>query len=99
MRCPGCRSTAVRHRSERTAQGYRRFRCGDCGKQFNERSDGVLNRASLPSDIIAFVVFCRLRYRLTLRDLSEILLLRGFTVSQRSAQRWAATSATGRASI
>ena len=41
-------------------------------QQFNERSDGVLNRASLPSDIIAFVVFCRLRYRLTLRDLSEI---------------------------
>ena len=34
------------------------------------------------SDIIAFVVSsCRLRYRLTLRDLSEILLLRGFTVS------------------
>jgi transposase-like protein len=27
------------------------------------------------------VVFCRLRYRLTLRDLSEIMLLRGFTVS------------------
>jgi transposase-like protein len=58
-----------------------RFRCRGCGKQFNERSDGVLNRASLPSDIIAFVVFCRLRYRLTLRDLSEIMLLRGFTVS------------------
>jgi len=43
-----------------------------------------LNRASLPSDIIGFVVFCRLRYRLTLRDLSEILLLRGFTVSYES---------------
>ncbi len=54
-------------RPDLTAQGYRRFRCRDCGKQFNERSDGVLNRASLPSDIIAFVVFCRLRYRLTLR--------------------------------
>jgi transposase-like protein len=27
------------------------------------------------------VVFCRLRYRLTLRDLSEILLLRGIVVS------------------
>ena len=36
---------------------------------------------SLPSDVIAFVVFCRLRYRLTLRDLSKIMLLRGFTVS------------------
>jgi len=79
--CICCGSAVVTQRSDVTAQGYRRFRCRDCGKQFNERSGGVLNRTSLPSDIIALVVFCRLRYRLTLRDLSEILLLRGFTVS------------------
>jgi putative transposase len=39
------------------------------------------NRTCLPSDIIAYVVFCRLRYRLTLRDLTELLLLRGIEVS------------------
>ncbi len=27
------------------AQGYRRFRCRGCGKGFNERSAGLLNRA------------------------------------------------------
>jgi putative transposase len=69
---------------------FHRFRCRDCGKQFNERSDGVLNRAWLASDIIAFVVFCRLRYRLTLRDLSEILPLRGFTVSHECVRQWEA---------
>ena len=90
MDCVGCGSAAVTERPDLTAQGYRRFRCRDCGKQFNERSDGVLNRASLPSDIIAFVVFCRLRYRLTLRDLSEILLLRGFTVSHECVRQWEA---------
>jgi putative transposase len=73
-----------------TAQGYHRFRCRDCATQFNERSNGILNRASVPSDIIAFVVFCRLRYRLTLRDLSEIMLLRGFTVSHECIRRWEA---------
>jgi transposase-like protein len=73
MNCVGCGWAAVTERPDLTAQGYRRFRCRACGTQFNERSDGVLNRASLPSDIIAFVVFCRLRYRLTLRDLSEIM--------------------------
>ena len=41
----------------------------------------MLNRTCLPSDIIAFVVFCRFRYRLTLRDLSEIMALRGVDVS------------------
>jgi hypothetical protein len=29
---------------ERTAQGYRRFRCRTCAKQFNERSGGAQNR-------------------------------------------------------
>src|ERR1700722_3287463 len=77
MRCPGCRSTAVRHRSERTAQGYRRFRCGDCGKQFNERSAGLLNRAQYPSDVIALVVLWRLQSKLRLRDLAEMSLTRG----------------------
>jgi hypothetical protein len=42
MDCVGCGSAAVTERPDRTAQGYRRFRCRDCGKQFNERSDGVL---------------------------------------------------------
>ena len=56
MECAGCGSAAVSERSERTAQGYRRFRCRACGKQFNERSAGVLNRTQYPSDIIALVV-------------------------------------------
>src|ERR1700739_2686970 len=90
MDCIGCGSAAVTERPDLTAQGYRRFRCRDCGRQFNERSDGILNRTSLPSDIIAFVVFCRLRYRLILRDLSEIMLLRGFTISHETIRRWEA---------
>jgi len=90
MDCIGCGSAAVTERPDPTAYGYRRFRCRDCGKQFNERSEGVLIRASLPSDIIAFVVFCRLRYRLTLRDLSEIMPLRGFTVSHECVRQWEA---------
>ena len=27
----------------------------DCDQQFNERSDGVLNRASLPSDMPGYI--------------------------------------------
>ena len=69
---------------------YWRFRCGACGRQFNERSRGVLNRTCLPSEVIAFVVFCRLRYRLTLRDLSEILARRGIEVSYEAVGDWEA---------
>lgn len=35
-------------------------------------------------------MFCRLRYKLTLRDLSEIMRLPGFTVSHESICRWEA---------
>ena len=74
MDCVCCGSAAVTERPERTAQGYRRFRCRDCGKQFNERTGGLLNRTQYPSDVIALVVLWRLRYRLTLRDLAEMFL-------------------------
>jgi putative transposase len=88
MACVGCGSSAVTERREVTARGYRRIRCGTCGRQFNERSAGVLNRTCLPSDLIAFVVFCRLRYRLTLRDLTEIMALRGIEVSYEAIRDW-----------
>src|SRR3954447_5207491 len=77
MRCLECGSQAVTERPERTAQGYRRFRCRACGKQFNERSDTLLNRAQYPSDVIALVVLWRLRYKLSLRDLPDMVALRG----------------------
>src|SRR5829696_6430549 len=86
MRCIGCGSAAVAERPERTAQGYRRFRCRACGKQFNERSGGVLNRTQFPSDVIALVVLWRLRYTLSLRDLSEMFLLRGVVFSHEAVR-------------
>jgi transposase-like protein len=90
MDCVCCGSVAVSERPECTAQGYRRFRCHDCGKQFNERNAGLLNRAQYPSDVIALVVLWRLRYRLTLRDLSEMFLHRGIVFSYESVREWEA---------
>src|SRR6478609_89666 len=89
MRCPACGSTATRERPDRTAQGYRRFRCR-CGKQFNERSTNVLNKAQYPSDIIALVVLWRLRYKLSLRDLAEMFLTRGFVFTYEAVRDWEA---------
>jgi putative transposase len=90
MRCIGCGSTAVSERSERTAQGYRRFRCRDCSKQFNERSESLLNRTQYPSDVIALVVLWRLRYKLSLRDLPEMFLIRGIVFSHEAVRDWEA---------
>ncbi len=88
MRCIECGSTAITERPERTAQGYKRFRCRQCGKQFNERSGGVLNRAQYPSDVIALVVLWRPRYKLALRDLPEMFALRGIVFSHETVREW-----------
>src|SRR3954449_12745098 len=90
MRCAGCSSAAVTEWAERTAQGYRRFRCRACGKQFNERSATLLNRTQYPSDVIALVVLWRLRYKLSLRDLPEMFLVRGVVFSHEAVREWEA---------
>ena len=90
MDCVRCGSAAVAERPERTARGYRRYRCRGCGKQSNERSGGVLNRAHYPSDVVALVVLWRPRHRLTLRDLSEMFLQRGIVFSHEAARGWEA---------
>jgi putative transposase len=90
MDCGCCGSAAVTERPERTVQGYRRFRCRDCTRQFNERSAGALNRTHYPSDVIALVVLWRLRYRLTLRDLAEMFLHRGIVFGHEAVRDWEA---------
>ena len=90
MRCVACGSEAVTERPERTVQGYRRFRCRACGKQFNERSGGLLNRTQYPSDVIALVVLWRLRYKLSLRDLPEMFAVRGLVFSHEAVREWEA---------
>ena len=90
MKCVACGGAAISERPERTAQGYRRFRCRDCGKQFNERTGGLLNRTQYPSDVIALVVFWRLRYTLSSRDLPEMFLLRGIEFTYEAVRDWEA---------
>ena len=90
MRCPHCQATKTTERSDRTTHGYRRFRCRECGRGFNERTGSVLNRLQLPSDVVFLIVLWRLRFKLSLRDLAEILLLRGLVFSHEAVRDWEA---------
>jgi putative transposase len=73
MDCPHCQSPSTSEREGRTVHGFRRFRCRDCGRRFNERTGTALNRVQVPTDIVFLVVFWRLRYKLSLRDLAGAL--------------------------
>lgn len=90
MDCPHCSSTSTSERADRTTHGYRRFRCGDCGRGFNERTGGAFNRLQYPTDIVCLVVLWRLRYKLSLRDLAEMFLERGFVFTHEAVRDWEA---------
>ena len=90
MRRLTCDGTEISERPERSARGYRRFRWCARGKQFNERSGRILNRTRYPSDFIALVVSWSLRYKLSLRDLPEMFLMRGIEFTHGAVRDWEA---------
>ena len=90
MNCPHCHSSSTTEREGRTVHGFRRFRCRDCGRRFNERTGTALNRVQVPTDIVFLVVFWRLRYKLSLRDLAEMFLIRGIVFTHEAVRDWEA---------
>jgi putative transposase len=90
MDCPHCQSSSTTEQEGRTVHGFRRFRCRECGRRYNERSGTVLNRVQVPTDIVFLVVFWRLRYKLSLRDLAEMFLIRGLVFTHEAVRDWEA---------
>src|SRR4051812_50035464 len=77
MPCPHCCSAKTTERSDRTAHGYRRFRCRGCGRGFNERTGSVLNRFQLPTDVVFLIVLWRVWVKNRPRGFGGGLLVRG----------------------
>jgi transposase-like protein len=90
MPCPHCAATATVEQSRRTALGYRTFRCGRCRRMSNERTGSPYNHLQYPTDLVLLVVLWRLRYKLSLRDLAEMFLARGFVFSHEAVRDWEA---------
>jgi putative transposase len=90
MTCPHCAATTTRELSKRTQLGYRTFRCSGCQRQFNERTSSPYNYLEFPTDIVLLVVLWRLRYKLSLRDLAEMFLERGFEFTHEAVREWEA---------
>src|SRR3712207_6522264 len=86
--CPHCAEPETAEQSRRTALGYRTFRCGQCRRLFNERTGTPFNHLQYPTDLILLVVLWRLRYKLSLRDLAEMFLVRGLTFTHEAVREW-----------
>lgn len=79
MNCPHCTTTSTTKRTKQTKLGYATFFCSQCQCPFNERTGTPFNYLEFPTDIVLRAVLWRLRYKLSLRDVAEIFLERGFT--------------------
>ncbi len=90
MPCPCCAATATTAQPRRTALGYRTFRCDHCRRIFNERTGTPYNHLQYPTDRVVLVALWRLRYKLSLRDLAEMFLERGFVFTHEAVRDWEA---------
>ena len=90
MNCPHCASTSTKEQTKQTSLGYRTFRCAACKRTFNERTGTPFNYLEYPTDIVLLVVLWRLRYKLSLRDLAEMFLERGFEFTHEAVRDWEA---------
>src|SRR5262245_44430810 len=88
MECPYCQSSTTTERPENTARGYRRFRCRTCIRGFNERTGSIFNRVHYPPAVVCLVVLWRVRYKLSLVELSEMFLERWVSFSHEAVREW-----------
>jgi transposase-like protein len=88
MVCPHCQSAATTKRKHRTTLDYQRFVCRTCGRRFNERTGTPFNDLQYPTDIVLLAVLWRLRYKLSFRDVAELLLERGYAITQEAIRDW-----------
>ena len=61
-----------------------------CRHTFNERTGTPFNFLEYPTDIVLLVVLWRLRYKLSLRDLAQMFLERGFEFTHEAVRDWEA---------
>jgi transposase-like protein len=90
MTCPTCASSKISQSTQTTALGYRTFRCSACQRRFNERTGTPFNNLQFPTDVVLLVVLWRLRYKLSLRDLAAMFLVRGFVFTHEAVRDWEA---------
>jgi putative transposase len=94
MNCPHCPSRQTRKLAKTTDLGYAVYRCQDCRRRFNERTGTPFNFLEMPTDIVFQVVLFRLLFKLSLRDLVQMFLIRGYELSHETVRDWEARFAS-----
>jgi len=85
--CPHCESEDFEEVGS-TSLGYDSYRCGECRRTFNERTATPFNYLEYPTDVVLQVVRWYFRYKLSLRDLTDIFAERGIEFTYETVRNW-----------
>lgn len=59
MNCKLGQSTRTKRLKNTTVLGYQKFTCGDCGKQFNERTGTAFNYIMYPTSVVMYAALIK----------------------------------------
>jgi len=91
MDCPHCQSKFTRKLNQKTTLGYDQYRCFGCNKQFNERTGTQLNFVEYPTEVVMMAVHYYYRFKVSLDDVVELMVMRGFHLSHQTVHNWVQT--------
>jgi len=91
MDCPHCASKHTQRMNQKTVLGYLQYRCGDCQRQYNERTGTALNYIEYPTEIVMIVVHYYYRFKVSLDDVVELMAMRGICLSHQTIHNWIQT--------
>jgi len=64
------------------------FRCPACRRTCNERTNTPFDHLQAPTDVAVLVVLWCLQYKLSLGNVAEMVLTRGFSFTHETAPAW-----------
>jgi len=91
MDCPHCRSKNTTKIKKKTVLGYLQYHCCGCGKQFNERTGTTLNFIEYSTEVVMMAVHYYYRFKVSLDDVVESMMMRGFHLSHQTVHNWVQT--------
>lgn len=91
MNCPSCQSETIHSLQKKTNLGYKQFRCHACCKQYNERTGTELNFIEYPTEVVMLVVHYYYKFKVSLDDVVELMVMRGFHLSHQTVHNWVQT--------
>ncbi len=83
---PHCTSRVTTERTKQTSLGSGTFCCSDGKRTLNERRETPFTFLQYPPELVLLVVWWRLREKVRLRDLAELVLERGCVFTQEAVR-------------